>query len=121
LGQKSYPFSIVEHQGTRVVKLGELIQAVVRDVRNQVSVDVISLRFHNTMAQMIAGMCKVVAEETGINKVALSGGVFQNRLLLKLAIGALQREGFSVLTHRLVPCNDGGISLGQAVIANFAE
>jgi hydrogenase maturation protein HypF len=52
--------------------------------------------------------------------VALSGGVFQNRLLLKLTTTALRREDFSVLTHHLVPCNDGGISLGQAVIANFA-
>ena len=63
----------------------------------------------------------MIAEETGITQVALSGGVFQNRLLLKLATAALQREGFSVLTHHLVPCNDGGISLGQAVIANFAS
>jgi hydrogenase maturation protein HypF len=53
--------------------------------------------------------------------VALSGGVFQNRLLLKLTASALQREGFDVLTHHLVPANDGGISLGQAVIANFAD
>jgi hydrogenase maturation protein HypF len=51
--------------------------------------------------------------------VVLSGGVFQNRLLLRLATAALKGEGFSVLTHHLVPCNDGGISLGQAVIANF--
>jgi len=68
---------------------------------------------------MITGMCKMIAGETGITQVALSGGVFQNRLLMKLTPSALQREGFSVLTHHLVPCNDGGISLGQAVIANF--
>jgi len=53
--------------------------------------------------------------------VALSGGVFQNRLLLRLTTAALQKEGFDVLTHRLVPPNDGGVSLGQAVIANFYE
>jgi len=121
LGRKSYPFSIVEHQGMRVVKLGELFSTIVQDVKNQVPVCIISLKFHNTMAQMIAEMCKLIAKESGINKVALSGGVFQNRLLLKLAAGALQEEGFGVLTHRLVPCNDGGISLGQAVIANFAS
>jgi len=68
---------------------------------------------------MITGMCKMIAGETGITQVALSGGVFQNRLLMKLTPSALQREGFNVLTHHLVPCNDGGISLGQAVIANF--
>lgn len=114
-----YPFSIVEHQGMRVVKLGELFSMIVQDVKNRVSISIISLKFHNTVAQIIARMCKLIARESGITQVALSGGVFQNRLLLKLATSALQREDFGVLTHHLVPCNDGGISLGQAVIANF--
>jgi len=118
---KSYPFSIVEHEGMKVVKLGELISTIVQDVKNKTPVPIISLKFHNTMAQMIAEMCKLIAGKTGITQVALSGGVFQNRLLLKLATAALQREGFKVITHHLVPCNDGGISLGQAVIANFAS
>jgi hydrogenase maturation protein HypF len=117
---ESYPFSIVGEGGTGVVKLRELLSAVVRDVRNQTPVPVVSLKFHNTMAEIIAEMCKLVAKERGINQVALSGGAFQNRLLLKLATVALQREGFEVLTHHLVPANDGGISLGQAVVANFA-
>ncbi len=117
--RKSYPFSIVEHQGMKVVKLEELFSMIVQDVKNQAPVSVISLKFHNTMAQMIVEMCKLIAKEARISQVALSGGVFQNRLLLKLATAALQQEGFSVLTHHLVPCNDGGISLGQAVIANF--
>ena len=117
---ESYPFSIVEQGGMRVVKLGELFSAVVQDVRNQIPVPIISLKFHHTVAQIIAEMCRLIAKETGIKQVALSGGVFQNRLLLRLATAALQREGFEVLTHHLVPCNDGGISLGQAVIANFA-
>jgi len=116
-----YPFSIVEHQGVRVVRLGELISAVVGDVRNQTPASVISLRFHHTVARMIAEVCKLIAGESGITQVALSGGVFQNRLLLKLAIAALEGQGFNVLSHHLVPCNDGGVSLGQAVIANFAR
>jgi len=118
---ESYPFSIVEHQGMRVVRLGELFSAIVQEVKNQIPAPIISLKFHNTMAEIITEMCKLIAEDTGINQVALSGGVFQNRLLLKLATAALQKEGFSVLTHYLVPCNDGGISLGQAVIAHFAS
>ena len=120
LGRESYPFAIIENGETRTIKLGELLSAVVQDVRNQVSVPTISLKFHNTVAEMISRMCKLITKDTGINQVALSGGVFQNRLLLKLTTAVLQKEGFSVLTHRLVPCNDGGISLGQAVIANFA-
>jgi len=118
---ESYPFSIVEHEGMRVVKLGELLSAVVKDVKNQAPAPLISLEFHHTMVQIIAEMCRLMARDTGITQVALSGGVFQNRLLLRLAIAALQKEGFNVLTHHLVPCNDGGISLGQAVIANFAR
>ena len=116
-----YPFSIVEHLGVRVVKLGELFSAVVQNVKNQVPVPIISLRFHNTAAQIIVEMCKMITKETGITQVALSGGVLQNRLLLSLTTAALQQENFSVLTHHLVPCNDGGIALGQAVIANFAS
>ncbi len=120
-GVNCYPFYIVEHQGMRVVKLGELFSMIVQDVKNQVPVPMISLKFHNTVAQIIAGMCKMIVKETGITQVALSGGVFQNRLLLKLTTTALQRDDFSVLTHHLVPCDDSGISLGQAVIAHFAS
>jgi len=119
--EKSYPFSIIKDQGIKVVKLEELISTIVEDVRNQVPTPIISLKFHNTMAQIIAEMCKTITKESGINKVALSGGVFQNRLLLKLATSALHKNGLTVLTHHLVPCNDGGISLGQAVIANFSS
>ena len=100
--------------------LGELFSTIVQEVKNQTPIPLISLKFHNTVAEIITTMCKLIARETGITQVALSGGVFQNRLLLKLATATLQREGFSVITHHLVPCNDGGISLGQAVIANFA-
>lgn len=117
----SYPFSIVGNEKTRIVKLGDLISAVAQDVRSQTAVPQISLKFHNTVAEMIVRMCKLIAQDTGINQVALSGGVFQNRLLLRLTKSSLQKEGFNVLVHRLVPCNDGGISLGQAVIANFTS
>jgi len=65
-------------------------------------------------------MCRLIADETGIDRVALSGGVFQNRLLLRKTVRLLENSGFEVFTHRQAPCNDGGISLGQAVIANFA-
>jgi len=68
---------------------------------------------------MILSLCQVISAKTGLTQVVLSGGVFQNRLLLKKTIPRLESEGFEVFTHRQVPCNDGGISLGQAVIANF--
>jgi hydrogenase maturation protein HypF len=119
-GAESYPFAIIGEGGMRVVKLKELLAAVVADVRNKVPVPEISLKFHNTIAEIVTEMCKLIADDSKMKRVVLSGGVFQNRLLLKLASAALKREGFKVLTHRLVPANDGGISLGQAVVASFA-
>ena len=116
---KIYPFEIVERNGLRVVKLAKLIAAIIEDVRGDVPTSRISLKYHRTMAQVVREMCLAISEDTGIRMVALSGGVFQNRLLMRLTVALLEADGFKVLTHRDVPCNDGGISLGQAVIANF--
>ncbi len=117
---ESYPFRIVEDEGKRILRLKELLSAVVEDLRRGVPTARISAKFHSTVAQMTGEMCRLVANETGISQVALSGGVFQNRLLLRKTVSLLESDGFQVFTHRQVPCNDGGISLGQAVIANFA-
>jgi hydrogenase maturation protein HypF len=116
----SYPFSIDRQSGVKVISLGRLLTAVIEDIRGRVPAPVISSRFHNTLAEMIVGTCLLISEESGLKRVALSGGVFQNRLLFRLATDALKKEGFKVLTHSLVPNNDGGISLGQAVIAHLA-
>jgi hydrogenase maturation protein HypF len=118
---ESYPYHIVEDHGMRIVRLRDLLSAIIEELGEGVSRERISLKFHNTVAQMINEMCHLIANETAITQVALSGGVFQNRLLLRKTVGLLERSGFQVLTHRQVPCNDGGISLGQAVIANFSE
>ena len=117
---ESYPFFIAEQDGVKIVKLSELFQAVIHDVENRLPVSTISAKFHRTIAQIAAEMCQRIAAERGIRKVALSGGVFQNRLLLRLTVDLLEKEGLTVLTHSLVPTNDGGISLGQATIANFS-
>ncbi|MEE8372762.1 MAG: carbamoyltransferase HypF, partial [Dehalococcoidia bacterium] len=114
----SYPFSIVERDGVNVVQLKELFRGILRDLTEGVPRARIADRFHGTVAQIVVGMCRRLRESSGIGKVALSGGVFQNRLLLRLTVGALEGAGFEVLTHSKVPTNDGGISLGQAVIAN---
>jgi hydrogenase maturation protein HypF len=113
---QAYPYSIGERNGVRVVELKELFQAIIHDIRQRPT-PAISLRFHHTVARMVAEMCLLVSRETGLCKVALSGGVFQNRLLQRLAVAALESKGFEVLTHALVPTNDGDISLGQAVVA----
>jgi len=117
---ESYPYHMVEDEGIRIVRLKDLLSAVIEDLHQGISKGRISVKFHNTVARMINEMCHLIADETGIARVALSGGVFQNRLLLRRTVGLLEDSGLQVLTHKQVPCNDGGVSLGQAVIANFA-
>ena len=77
----------------------------------------LALHFHRRLAGMIVSACEKAREETGINTVALSGGVYQNKLLLDDSVTMLEERGFHVLRHHLLPPNDGGISLGQAVAA----
>lgn len=77
----------------------------------------LALHFHRRLARMIVSACEKAREETGINTVALSGGVYQNKLLLDYSVTMLEERGFHVLRHHLLPPNDGGISLGQAVAA----
>jgi hydrogenase maturation protein HypF len=76
----------------------------------------ISRRFHRTLVNLFSEIVRKAYLETGVRKVVLSGGVFQNQLLFETLTTELQREGFTLLTHSLVPSNDGGLSLGQAVI-----
>jgi hydrogenase maturation protein HypF len=95
----------------------DLVHAAAQDLARGVERPVIAARFHHGVAQLIEDGCRVARDQTGLGTVALSGGVFQNLLLLTEAAGRLEAAGFRVLTHAQVPCNDGGISLGQAVIA----
>jgi hydrogenase maturation protein HypF len=91
---------------------------IICDLKIGVPVTIISAKFHNAVAGMISEMCGLIRENDRLNQVALSGGVFQNIYLLKRTISLLQDDGFDVYVHNQVPCNDGGIALGQAVIAN---
>jgi hydrogenase maturation protein HypF len=114
-----YPFHAEVLSGIKVLRFRELLEGVAKDLLNGVSQAVISARFHHTMAHLISKTCGQLGREHGVRQVALSGGVFQNRMLLTLAENRLREEGLEVLTHKYVPCNDGCISLGQAVVANF--
>jgi len=118
--RESYPYRIIRDEGMRIVHLKDLLSAVLEDLHQGLSRGRLSVKFHNTIARMINDVCQLLADETRITQVALSGGVFQNRLLLRKTVSLLESSGFQVFTHRQVPCNDGGVSLGQAVIANFA-
>jgi hydrogenase maturation protein HypF len=114
-----YPYEITTDDGSLVIRFKELIAAIVRDLLQDCETSIISARFHYTVAAMVVDMCQAIARRTGINVVALGGGVFQNRLLLRTIVPLLENAQFTVLTHNQVPCNDGGLSLGQAVIAQF--
>ncbi|MBE2268044.1 MAG: carbamoyltransferase HypF, partial [Anaerolinea sp.] len=94
-----------------------VIRAVVADWQAGVSPARIAARFHNAVAAMIHAVCVQLAAQTGIREVALSGGVFQNVTLLGKALPRLRADDFTVYSHRIVPPNDGGLALGQAVIA----
>jgi hydrogenase maturation protein HypF len=95
----------------------DLVRAVVDDLRAGADRSVIAARFHHGLAAALVRAVQLVREATGHSTVALSGGVFQNVVLLNEVAGLLEAHGFRVLTHRRVPTNDGGISLGQAVVA----
>jgi len=116
-----YPLSVIHQGELSIIKLEGLFSAIINDLQVGIAQARIATKFHNTIARMILQLCQVILKQTGISRVVLSGGVFQNRLLLRKATGLLEANGFEVFTHRQVPCNDGGISLGQAVIANFTS
>lgn len=94
-----------------------LIEAVVEDLRRNTPLPIISARFHRSITEMVNNVCLQQNQETGIFDVVLSGGVWQNMLLLKSTFTKLERSGFNVIIHQNVPTNDGGLSLGQAIIA----
>ncbi len=93
------------------------IEALIRDVLSDTPLPIVSARFHNGVAESVRLAVKNVKAETGLNEVILSGGVWQNITLLRRTLSLLQIDGFIVYLHRDVPTNDGGLSLGQAVIA----
>ncbi len=120
LGQPAYPYQLDEADGTTLVRLGDLLAAIARDVACGVSANVIGARFHHTVAAFSVELCRRLRAETGVDAVALGGGVWQNQTLLGLVRAGLAANGFSVYTARQVPANDGGLALGQAAIAAHA-
>ena len=91
---------------------------MVHDFRDAISTPVIAARFQNTVAAMVYETVVMLREQTGLRDIALSGGVWQNYHLLNTALSLFAGTGFRVFIHRLTPTNDGGLALGQAVIAD---
>lgn len=114
----AYEFSFRDGEnGVNIIELGEVVERIVADVRKRCPISAISARFHNGIAGMIGAVAEMQRVLTGLNRVALSGGCFQNLSLLTRAVRELEKRDFEVLIHRAVPPNDGGLALGQAVLA----
>jgi hydrogenase maturation protein HypF len=108
----SYPFS-----ADKTIKFDETFRSILDDLRRGKSEEMISAKFHNTIIAVVERMVEKIRQETSLKKVILSGGTFQNRYLLENLEPRLKKSGFDVHTQNLIPSNDGGIALGQLVIA----
>jgi len=116
--EEYYSFLYQQEEGYWTINPSPLIKGIISDLKESKSSGYISSKFHNSIVTMIVDICSTVRDDSRINKVALSGGCFQNIYLLSESINRLTNKGFEVFHHRKVPTNDGGISLGQALVAN---
>ncbi len=114
--QNKYPFS---YDG-KAIDWREMIKSICSE-RGREPIEVVAKRFHNTIAEIVVSTARKLAKETGHRKVALSGGVFQNRLLTEMVVEKLKDNNLTPLIHQIVPPNDGGLSLGQAVFGGLIE
>ena len=113
-----YSFMLDRSKEPWVIDTRQLFREVLEDVQIGVDAGMIAGKFHETMARSIVETCRELSAETGIERVALSGGVFQNELLTLRVLKGLRAADLVPFIHRRVPTNDGGISLGQAIIAS---
>jgi hydrogenase maturation protein HypF len=112
-----YPYIIASADESLVLDMRLMLMGIVADIKVDESRSLIARRFHNTIAMATTDVCEKVRAVSGVNRVVLSGGSFQNKLLTEGIYSGLVAKEFEVFTHRLVPPNDGGLALGQAVIA----
>jgi hydrogenase maturation protein HypF len=113
-----YRFSVDD--GTpRVIDPKPVIRAVVNDRLQGIPIGLVAARFHESVVNLIVETSRLLRDQTGLDRVALSGGVFQNRTLLRQSLNRLRQAGFQVYTNHRVPPNDGGISLGQLAAAKW--
>lgn len=107
-----------EKEGRIMLCTQALIKRLCQGMQNSEDKNRLAYEFHSLLADMTAQACRTISERTGVKVCALSGGVFQNKLLLKMVKCRLEKMGLRVLIHSLVPANDGGIALGQAFYLN---
>ncbi|MDQ3302250.1 MAG: carbamoyltransferase HypF, partial [Actinomycetota bacterium] len=115
---RAYPLLLRPEDDGWIVETREVIGGIVQDLLADRSAAEVSASFHRTMAEVVVAVCEKIREADGVNEVALSGGTFQNMLLLGQTVELLEERGFVVYRHRRVPANDGGLALGQAILAD---
>lgn len=112
-----YPLAIHRQDGHWQIDPSPLFGAIVEDLRRKVSTETISRRFHNGLVETLVRLACLLRQESSINQICLSGGTFNNSLVFEHLIRKLESDGFEVFTHSEVPAGDGGLSLGQALVA----
>ncbi|MBN2535006.1 MAG: carbamoyltransferase HypF [Spirochaetales bacterium] len=117
----SYEFEINAYDDLFLITFHNVINQVLSDVNRGISTGEIAAQFHNGLINILHNACCIAGNKTGIDRVVLSGGCFMNMYLLEGVYMSLVSSGFKVYIHNRIPCNDGGISLGQAVIADHRE
>jgi len=108
-----YPFRILQQGSVEILDWEPMLKALLEDLKQNVPPDTASLKFHNTVVEMIVAM----AHRVGEPKIVLTGGCFQNRYLTERSVHRLRAEGFEPYWHHQIPPNDGGIAVGQVVAA----
>ena len=115
-----FPFVIEKTEAGIVIRLKDLLAAIVQDVDLGYPVELAAARFQKTIAEMAVEVCRQARRATNLNEVVLSGSIWQSQTLIELVRNGLTHDGFKVYSHRNVPTNDGGLALGQAVVANHS-
>jgi len=115
--KERYNFCVFKEGEEFIIDPQEIFIDIIEGLKEGIDKKVMAAKFHNTVSEFTVDLCVKIRENTGINEIALSGGVFQNKYLTEKVIFSLEDKGFKVYIQRKVPPNDGGISLGQAVVA----
>ncbi|MEW6101671.1 MAG: hypothetical protein AB1481_05195 [Candidatus Omnitrophota bacterium] len=115
---RGYDFSLEKNSEMYIINPAIMFKGIIRDLAQKAPKERIAYSFHLTVAEMISRVCIKLRKKTGLNLIVLSGGVFQNNLLLNLSLDLLYRNGFTVARHKKLSSSDLSLSLGQAAIAN---
>ncbi len=116
--ESGYTINIIKSKDKYIIDTHPMIIKIINELRSSLKIGIIAYKMHQGLAAGLADLCKTIADTSSIKNVLLSGGCFMNKILTKFLKNFLERNGLIVYTHKSVPCNDGGISLGQTIIAN---